>query len=123
MEKRLPPAYLEYASDTLSKRAFRELDAAQRGLLYTIKLELWVNHTLPSNHQKLSRILGFDVDFLDKNLTEIMSFLKLVDGDLVCPEIEIYRAEQKLRRDAQRDAAIKTNLRLASKKATDKEIT
>ena len=123
MEKRPPPGYLEYASDTLSKRAFRELDAAQRGLLYSIKLELWVNHTLPSSHQKLARILGFDVDFISKNLTELMPFLDVVGDDLVFRELEIYRAKQKVRRDAQSEAALKTNLRLASKKATDKEIT
>ena len=60
-ENRKPPAYQEYASNMLANISFRSMDLAQRGLLYTMRLECWANESLPSNVDTLSNVLGQNV--------------------------------------------------------------
>ena len=59
-QNRQPPAYQEYASSIMARVEYRVMRLDHRGLLYTMRLECWVNHTLPENPEMLSKILGFD---------------------------------------------------------------
>ena len=99
---RNPPAYQEYAATMLAQMPFRVASLEARGLLFTLRLELWVNERLPADPEILARMLGLrpphDVARL---LPEIMPFLKAVDGSLTCPELDAYRAALAERRERQ----------------------
>ena len=98
-QNRKPPAYQEYASAMLANIALGSMSMEERGLLYTMRLECWVNCELPSDSEPLSSVLG-------KIVTPIMlkaleSFFKIENGLITCPELDDYRAHLAERRDKQ----------------------
>ena len=46
-QNREPPAFQEYAAAMMAKTDYRLMSLAGRGLLYTMRLECWVNLTCP----------------------------------------------------------------------------
>lgn len=50
--------------------------------------ESWVNISLPNNSNKLSKVLGLDVNEVDKSLPAVMPFFAVVDGVIISPELE-----------------------------------
>jgi len=100
-QNREPPAYQEYASNILAKFDFRHLSLAERGLLYTLKLECWVNVALPADPEKLSRSLGLPVDQLNDALPALASFFSVDSNTIRCPELENYRRDLAERRAKQ----------------------
>jgi len=57
-QNRDAPAYQEYAAAILARLAFRTMTLQDRGLLFTMRLECWVNVRLPSEHNNLAKVLG-----------------------------------------------------------------
>ena len=114
--KRKPPAYLEYASDMLGERNFQILSLQQKGLLYAMKLELWLNYTLPTNLQNLAKILHEAEDEVAQNLPAIMPFFAIVDNEIISPELEMYRSKLNAKRNLQSAAGKKTQELLEQKK-------
>lgn len=99
-QNREPPAFQEYAATMLSKLSFRTMTLQDRGLLYTMRLECWVNKQLPSNHHDLAKVLGQPVEEVITSLTAVMEFFELTGDSIVCPELENYHAhlaERKLK--------------------------
>jgi uncharacterized protein YdaU (DUF1376 family) len=86
------PAYQEYPAAMLTKLPFRRATFAQRGLLFTLRLELWVNEALPADPDALAAILGVDPTEVANALPAIMSFFAIENGELRCPELDAYRA-------------------------------
>lgn len=97
-KKRPAPAYMEYAANVLASMSFREASIAARGLLYTLRLECWVNGKVPSDPKRLSRVLGVPDD-LALLLPEIASFFDIDGEHMTCIDIELYRAEAKARQE------------------------
>lgn len=94
------PAYLEYATAILAARHFRLMTATERGVLYSMKLECWANKTLPAEPGALAAILGLDAGEVANALPGVMPFFAYVGEEIVCPELDLYRAhleEQHLR--------------------------
>ncbi|MGM0571880.1 MAG: hypothetical protein ACQET2_14265 [Pseudomonadota bacterium] len=114
-EPRDPPAYQEYAANMLSDLAFRMMSPAERGLLYTMKLECWKNKLLPADWRTLASILNFPPEIVEDALPAVMAFFQEDAGMLVCPELENYREELMDRRrklsEGGRNGAKKTNSR------------
>jgi len=110
-QNRKPPAYQEYAATILVQIPFRTMTLQDRGLLYTMRLECWVNQRLPNDPGDLSKVLGFSASEISSSLAAVMSFFA-IDGDfIICPELEDYRAhlsERKLKQsqDGKRGSAI-----------------
>ncbi|MCP5246579.1 MAG: hypothetical protein H6937_11800 [Burkholderiales bacterium] len=99
-QNREPPAFQEYAATMLSKLSFRTMPLQDRGLLYTMRLECWVNKQLPSNHHDLAKVLGQPVEEVTASLAAVMEFFEIDGNFIVCPELESYRvhlAERKLK--------------------------
>lgn len=122
--KRPPPYFREFASDTLAKLPFRAATFAARGLLYTLRLELWVNERLPADPGRLARVLGVTVDEVEQLLPEILDFFEVTsDGFIVSTELEKLRAEfnEKRRRQAEggRIGAVKANAARSTKRASN----
>lgn len=71
---------------------FRMLEPAERGLLYTMRLECWVNHGLPTNPVMLAKVLGLDPGEVAAALPNVKSFFREENNLLISPELEDYRA-------------------------------
>jgi hypothetical protein len=91
-QNRDAPAYQEYASSMLSRLPFRTMSLQDRGLLYTMRLECWVNVRLPHNQNDLAKVLGLPVAEVVESLAAVMPFFEVVDGFIINPELEDYRA-------------------------------
>lgn len=91
-QNRKPPAYQEYAASMMSKREFKLMSLAERGLLYTIRLECWENRIIPNDPAKLAKYLGLSESEIGMAFTaNLKAFLRNTGGDYICPDLEDYR--------------------------------
>lgn len=123
-QNRDAPAYQEYAATMLSQIPFRTMSLQDRGLLYTMRMECWVNVRLPHNHNDLAKVLGKPVAEVAGSLAAVMPFFDVVDGFIVSPELENYRAHLADRKTKQshggkRGSAITNGKRNRPAKAVD----
>ncbi|WP_374591443.1 hypothetical protein [Aquabacterium sp.] len=100
-QKREPPAYQEYAANMLANADFRSMSLAERGLLYTIRLECWANKRLPADPEKLSRFLGSPQGEVTAALNALASFVEVRGDFIVCPELDSYREHLEQRKAKQ----------------------
>ena len=101
---RPPPAFQEYATDTLANRQFRLLSLPERGLRATMRMECWANGMIPCSAEELALFLNLNPADVQRNLTDgVLSYFEEKNGNLSCPELE----EQRERLMAQRAAQIK----------------
>ena len=100
-QNREPPAYQEYAASMLAKFEFRRMSFAERGLLYTMRLECWVNGFLPSDEQELARVLGVAPQEVSSALPALRSFFMFNEGRITCPELADYRQYLDEKREKQ----------------------
>lgn len=123
-QNRDAPAFQEYAAAMLSRLPFRTMTLQDRGLLYTMRLECWVNARLPNNPENLSKVLGLPLAEVAASLPAVMPFFEVVNGYIVSPELEDYRAHLNERRHKQsqggkRGSAITNGKRKGSGKTGD----
>ncbi|MHB0984684.1 MAG: hypothetical protein ACYC05_03700 [Sulfuricella sp.] len=100
-QNRDAPAYQEYAATILAQLPFRTMTLQDRGLLYTMRLECWINLRLPQSHDDLAKVLGLPVAEVAGSLAAVMSFFEVVDGFIISPELENYRAHLADRKSKQ----------------------
>jgi hypothetical protein len=101
-QNRKPPAYQEYPATMLASRNFKLMNIAERGLLYTIRLECWENKEVPASVNQLAKYIGFDVSEVQGALTNLVkTFLHEKDGLLTCPELDDYRQHLEDRKSKQ----------------------
>jgi hypothetical protein len=112
---RTAPAYQEYAANMMARFEYRTLTLAQRGLLYSMRLECWVNQFLPDSPEVLARILGFDPEEIAAELPYVMAFFEVENGRITSPDLEGYRQRVEGIRERQAQGgkvgAAKTNAR------------
>lgn len=123
-QNRDAPAYQEYAATMLSQIPFRTMNLQDRGLLYTMRMECWVNVRLPHNQNDLAKVLGLPVAEVAGSLVAVMPFFDVVDGFIVSPELENYRTHLADRKSKQshggkRGSAITNGKRNRPAKAVD----
>lgn len=126
-QNRDAPAYQEYAATMLAQIPFRTMSLQDRGLLYTLRMECWVNVRLPHSHSDLAKVLGLSIAEVAGSLAAVMPFFEVVDGFIVSPELENYRAHLEERKSKQshggkRGSAITNGKRNRSAKAVDTEV-
>jgi uncharacterized protein YdaU (DUF1376 family) len=111
--KRDAPAYQEYSANMMARIDYRAMSLAERGLLYTLRNECWVNRQVPADVHKLAKILGYDTADVQATLPAVMSFFAIEGASLVCPELDDYREKLDLRREQQsqggKQGAARTN--------------
>ena len=90
-QNRPPPAFQEYAANMMARLEYRSLTLAERGLLLTLRHECWVNGRLPSDPNRLAKVLGFTADEVRQALPAVMPFFAEFDNFLICPDLENYR--------------------------------
>ncbi|WBL64699.1 hypothetical protein [Thauera sp. WB-2] len=91
-QNRTPPAFQEYAAAMMSRIEYRVLTLPQRGLLYSMRLECWVNNFLPESPEMLARVLGYDPKEVAAELPYVMPFFACKNGRITSPELDDYRA-------------------------------
>jgi len=83
-----------------------------------MRLECWVNEKIPSSPTELAAYLGKPESEVTEALTpRVIRFFELHDGDLVSPDLDLYRNQLAERKKAQRRAAENTNKRKREKSA------
>lgn len=100
-QNRKPPAFQEYPADMLALLAFRKMSLQDRGLLYTMRLECWVNQYLPKNPYDLAKILGMPATEVTESLSNVMCLFKITGENIVSPELEKYRLHLAERKEKQ----------------------
>ncbi|MBU1664278.1 MAG: hypothetical protein KKG92_02620 [Gammaproteobacteria bacterium] len=100
-QNRDAPAYQEYAATMLAKVPFRILNMAERGFLYTLRLEMWVNQTLPAETDLLAKVLGVTNDEVATLLPAVMAFFSTNDHVIYSQELDDYRAYLESRKTRQ----------------------
>lgn len=96
------PAFQEYASDLLADRNFKMMSLSERGLLYTLKCECWVNRVIPADPEDLAKYLGLQPNDIKGGLTRrVLGFFTECNGDMLSPELERYRQQLEARRQRQ----------------------
>ncbi|MBL0038983.1 MAG: hypothetical protein IPP36_10890 [Nitrosomonadales bacterium] len=98
-QNRDAPAYQEYAATILAQLPFRTMTLQDRGLLYTMRLECWVNVRLPHNPNDLAKVLGLPVAEVVGSLP-VMPFFEVV-GLHYQPRAENYRTHLEDRKNKQ----------------------
>jgi hypothetical protein len=98
-QNRDAPAYQEYAAAMMARADYRLMTLQQRGLLYSLRLECWVNVFLPSDPHKLAKVLGFDSGDITESLRAVMPFFQTDGKQLFCPELIDYRAHLEARKE------------------------
>lgn len=97
-----PPAFQEYAANKLADLSFQEMSLEERGLLCTIRFQLWVSRVLPSDPSRLARVLHLAQADVSRCLTpRLMHYLRIESDTLRCPELDEYREDLERRRLAQ----------------------
>jgi uncharacterized protein YdaU (DUF1376 family) len=100
-QHREAPAFQEYAASMMARTAYRVLSLEGRGLLYSMRLECWVNGSLPAHPATLARVLGFTAEQVARALPELAEFFVPDGGTLRCPELDNYRAHLEDRKARQ----------------------
>ena len=103
-EKKLKdqPYYPNYSANFIAQRHYRLMSLEERGLLWAMYNDYWVNKDLPSDPQELARYLGFDSAIVENALTDNVLHYFSADGDkLKCPELDGYLQNVGIKRDAQ----------------------
>lgn len=119
-QNRPAPAYQEYAASMLAKTEFRVSELSVRGLLYTLRLECWVNQKLPADPKVLGKILGLSAEEVNSGLKKLDTFFDVTDGWITCPEHTAYKAhlaelKQARSEGGRKGAEISNNLRAKKK--------
>lgn len=90
------PAFQEYASDMLANSRYRTMSLSERGLMDTMRRECWVNGFVPKEPQELADYLAKPEAEVNAALSmKVLSFFKEQNDQLVCPELDAYRAVLK----------------------------
>lgn len=105
-EKKLKPQpyYPNYSANFIAHRHYRLMSLEERGLLWSMYNDYWVNRYLPNNPQDLAKYLGFDSTIIERALTDKVLHFFAIDGKgLKCPELDDYLQNIETKRNAQSD--------------------
>ena len=91
MQNRDAPSYQEYPASIMAKLDYRTMSLAERGLLYTMRLECWVNERLPADPARLAKVLGYATEEVKQALPAVLSFFSELDGFVSSPELDNYK--------------------------------
>ena len=114
-EGRDAPAFQEYAASMMSRFEYRALSLASRGLLYTLRLECWVNQKLPSDPIILSKVLGLESKEVTALLPELTAIFVIEGAWLHSPDLEDYRDKVQDRRNRQSEGGKESRRRVKAK--------
>lgn len=107
------PAYMEYPANILAREEYRGMSLSERGLMYMMKKECWVNQEIPADIKVLAAYLHVSVSEIESCLPNVMWYFKNDGKKIACPSLEKYRDEQDARYAKQveggRRGASKTN--------------
>lgn len=112
-QNRDAPAFQEYPASMMARLPYRTMSLGGRGLLYSLRLECWVNRRVPAEPRTLAKVLGYEVREIEAALPEVMPFFAIDGGSLYSPELEDYRSHIANIREKQsqggKQGAAKTN--------------
>jgi len=100
-DKRPPPAFQFYASDTIADEAFKLLSLEERGLWITMLAQCWVNGSVPADPTALGKVLGLEAGLVSRSLSPVSQLFGQKEGRFYSADLERQRdmyAERQLER-------------------------
>jgi len=91
VQNRDAPAYQEYAANIMAKVEYRSMSLAERGLLYTLRHECWVNDVMPADPARLAKVLGYAVAEIEQCLLAVSAFFVEAEGFISSPDLDSYK--------------------------------
>jgi hypothetical protein len=110
-KQRDPPASLVYAEDWIGRRAVRIMSFEERGLLISIRAQLWQDamQPLPADAESLAAIIGRPAADIRRALTPaVLAELEVVDCQITDLKLQRYWNERARVRAAQAAAGQRT---------------
>jgi uncharacterized protein YdaU (DUF1376 family) len=109
------PAVMLYAERMMADRRYRFMSLEERGLFFSMFCECWKNGSVPADLHQLSIYLGIDSDKVKKAASEnCLSFFERQGDELICPQVEMYRAEMIKKSERKQQAGSKGGLAAAA---------
>jgi len=88
------PYFPLYAENIIANRHYRSMTLVERGLFISILLECWPNESVPSEPEKMAKVLGFNSEHIKAiPMDNIMKFFKIRGSEIISPELEAKRKE------------------------------
>lgn len=116
VQNRKAPAYQEYAATILSNKHYRLMSLAERGLLFTMRLECWENQDLPTSTSELAKYLGVQESEVKIAFTErVKTFFNIESDKLTSPELDDYRQHLDTRKAKQSEGGKKGSAKTNAK--------
>ena len=101
----------------MAKIEYRTMTLAERGLLYTMRLECWVNDKLPANPASLAKVLGYSEAEVKKALPAVIPFFVEIVGFFSSPELDRYKLHLADARKKMVEGGQKGGVKSAQKRA------
>lgn len=96
------PYFTNYSANWIADKNYRCMILEERGLLWTLYNECWINDCIPKDTYELARFIGFEQSEIEVALTSrVMRYFIEVGDYLRCPELDEYKHNIKLRHEAQ----------------------
>lgn len=96
------PAVQIYPSDIMATKEYRLMTLEQRGLFFSLYLDLWVNREAPLEISDLSKYLGYSEIETQNAFTEhLFQFFEIRNDSIVCQSHEEYMSMLVERRKKQ----------------------
>lgn len=90
LDTKRPCAFQEYASNMLANRKYQKMSLAEKGAYHLLRLECWVNDSVPANIAALSEIIDASAEETEKILTAIKPLFEVKDDVMTCPLLDDY---------------------------------
>lgn len=98
------PAFQFYPKDFLTDGNVAVMSMQERGCYITLLCTCWLEQSLPSSHDKLSKLVGLPIAAFRKVWPAIQPCFIEADGRLTHKRLEIEREKQEIYRRRQSDA-------------------
>jgi uncharacterized protein YdaU (DUF1376 family) len=102
------PAVMLYAERLIADRRYRFMSLEERGLFLSLFCECWKNGSVPADLDQLAHYLGFEKDLIRLAASEnCLSYFERQGSELICPQVETYRAEMIKKSERKQQAGSK----------------
>src|SRR4051812_202294 len=100
------PAFQDYAADMLADSRFAMMSAAAVGVFYRLKLQAWLDGSVPADVKAVARLVREDAAVVSAIWPEVLPMFEELDGRLIYPPHEEQRAKHAAWRDKSRQGGL-----------------
>ena len=120
-QRRAYPWFKESPATLLSDRKYKALSWAEKGLLWQLRCEYWVNDALPSAPDELDAIMGAERGMCARLIEKVRGhFIEEIDGCLHFPDLKYQREMQAQESERKANGGRKGGKASAAQRASER---